>query len=102
MYLICFICKDLFTELDQFMVHLKYVHSLPSSFYRCGVSHCSQTFSAYRIFSKHMKFEMLNNINSNLNFKNNNSIKTSTKIANNANTSIEGGSLQHMNLVLTI
>jgi hypothetical protein len=26
MDLICFICKDLFTELDQFMVHLKYVH----------------------------------------------------------------------------
>lgn len=31
MDLICFICKDFFTELDQFMVHLKYVHSLTSS-----------------------------------------------------------------------
>lgn len=87
MDLICFICKDLFTELDQFMVHLKYVHSLTSSsFYRCGISHCSQTFSAYRTYSKHMKCEMLNNIN----FKNIDNNKTSTKIANNATTSIEG------------
>jgi len=98
MDLICFICKDSFIELDQFVVHLKYVHSLTlSSFYRCGIPHCSQTFSAYRTFSKHMKCEMLNNmnsINSNHNFKiiNNNS---STKIANNVNTNIEGFSLTH-------
>lgn len=93
MNLICFICKD--TELDQFMVHLKYVHSLTSSsFYRCGISHCSQTFSAYRTFSKHMKCEMLNNINTNHNFKNikNNS---SSNVANNANTNIEGFSVSH-------
>jgi len=95
MDLICFICKDVFAELDQFMVHLKYVHSLTSSsFYRCGISHCSQTFSTYRTFSKHMKCEMLNNINSNHNFKNINN-DSSTNIANNANTNIEGISLVH-------
>ncbi|XP_050547880.1 uncharacterized protein LOC126909475 isoform X4 [Daktulosphaira vitifoliae] len=59
---------DIFIELHQFIAHLKYVHSLTSSsFYRCGIPHCSQTFSTYRSFSKHMKSEVLNNQNSNCN-----------------------------------
>lgn len=95
MNLICFVCKDLFIELDQLMVHLKYVHSLTSSsFYRCGIQHCSQTFSSYRTFSKHMKCEIFNNLNSNHNLKIINS-NSSTKITNKINTNLEGVSLTH-------
>lgn len=59
----CFICNLKLTQLEQFFMHLKIYHSLQSnSMYKCGVINCSQQFTSFRSFSKHMKSE-INNFN---------------------------------------
>lgn len=58
MYLTCFICKTKFTNLDPYFSHLKLYHSLTStSIYKCGNVNCTQTFTSFRLFSKHIKNE---------------------------------------------
>lgn len=91
---ICFIYKDIFIELDQFMIYLKYVHS--TSFYRSGIQQGPQTFSSYHIHFLNIKCKILNNINYNYNYNlniiNNNA---PTKIANTVNTNLEGICFKH-------
>lgn len=61
MELCCFICNLKLTQLEQYCIHLKICHSLKSnSIYKCGVINCSQQFTSFRSFSKHMKSKINN------------------------------------------
>jgi len=87
MYLTCFICKNKFLNLDPYISHLKFYHSLTTnSIYKCGIAHCSQTFSSFRSFSKHIRNEFKHTSigpSSEVIYKNSLSNNTDTYLPNN-------------------
>jgi len=61
MFVSCFICKIKFQDLNIYFSHLKLIHLLSSTaLYKCGIANCSQNFTNFRAFSKHIKLQYLN------------------------------------------
>jgi len=61
MFISCFICKIKFQDLNIYFAHLKLIHLLSStSLYQCGIHNCSQNFTNFRAFSKHIRLEYQN------------------------------------------
>lgn len=61
MFVSCFICKIKFQDLNIYFSHLKLMHLLSSTaLYQCGIPNCSQNFTNFRAFSKHIKLEYQN------------------------------------------
>lgn len=61
MFVSCFICKTKFSDLNIYFSHLKLIHLLSStSLYQCGIPNCTQNFTNFRAFSKHIKLEYQN------------------------------------------
>lgn len=106
----CFICKNTFTVLDNFIVHLKCNHFLTStSIYRCGVQHCPQTFSSFRSFIKHMKLKIcyntnaipqtLNNSANNKTFNNDDVVNDTSVSENISNIHLQNVEQNNMNIL---
>jgi len=61
MFVSCFICRAKFQDLNIYFSHLKLIHLLSSTvLYQCKISNCSQKFTNFRAFSKHIKLEYQN------------------------------------------
>lgn len=68
MDIFCFLCNQHFKDCSKLFCHLKHLHQLSSiSVYTCCFLSCTQKFSCFKSFSKHMRNEYANKLKDNVN-----------------------------------